>query len=56
MSPSDAAVQFFLNANYQEYKFDKKLEDLGKHTHHSALHNNLFRKSCAETPVKSKDS
>ena len=29
-SLSDAAVQFFLNANYQEYRFDEKLEDLGK--------------------------
>ena len=27
---SDAAVQFFLNIYHQEYKFDEKLEDLGK--------------------------
>ena len=48
---------FFLNANYQKYKFDEKLEDLGKHTHihiniTSLLHHhvflNLYRYSCIQ--------
>ena len=43
---SDAAVQFFLNANYHDYKFDEKLEDLGKQSHNNnnMAHNTLHHK------------
>ena len=33
----DEAVQFFLNANYQSYQFEEKLDDLGKFTMSSLL-------------------
>ena len=59
-SLSDAAVQFFLNANYQEYRFDEKLEDLGKlhviiNIMQSLLHIIFNRESCSEALVHSKD-
>ena len=37
ISLSDAAIQFFLNVNDQLYKFDEKLDDLGKHSNVSRL-------------------